>query len=309
MANRLQNKIANSRNLLPFTIVYGIGIWLLSDLLQQQLWISCILMFATTFAMAELNNQHALMRTYSRTISCAFLILSLSAISLFVAPQHGIIQLCFALTYFYLFRAYQDKTAIRSVFNAFFFIGLASIWFVQILFFIPIWWVVLSFYVVGMSWKAFWASLIGVLAPYWFVSGYDIYQNRFDLFIQRFTSLISFSAPFHFNVLTDIQVFTFVFIAFLGLLGMVHFLINSSKEKIRIRLLFSSFMLMMLATILFMMLQPQHYSYLLPILIVSVSPLIGHFISFSSSRLSGITCICISCITLIVTCYQLWMRS
>lgn len=309
MANRLQHKIACSRYAFPLTNVYACGIWLFGGLLQHQLWVPFILMLVTTVVMAELNNQHALIRTYSRMLSCSFLIMSASTLPIFFDIESGIIQLCMALTYFYLFKAYQNKMAIGSVFNAFFFIGLASVWFVQAIFLLPLWWLALRFYIVGMSWRTFFASLIGVITPYWFLSGYYIYQDSFELLIEHFMQLCTFGTLAHLNELTHIELITFGFISILGIIGFLYFITNSSKEKIRIRLLFASFALMMISTIAFIILQPVHYPYLLPMLIVSVAPFIGHYLTFSGSRLSAITSLVIVTLTLIITAYQIWMHS
>lgn len=307
MAHRLQNKIAGSRYALPITLIYGAGIWLLSGLFQRQLWPQFTLMLITTLVMVELNNQHALMRTYSRMLSCSFLVLSVSVLSLFMEVENSIVQLCFALTYLYLFRAYQDKTAISSVFSAFFFMSVASIWFIQVLFFVPVWWIALRFYIVGMGWRTFWASLLGLITPYWFVGAYHTYRHTLADLIHHFSSITHFATPFDYQHMTDIDIITFCLISLLGIIGMIHFIFNSSKDKIRIRLLFSTFILMMVSTILFILLQPAYYDVLLPLLIVSVSPLIGHYITFTGSRISGIICLSLSVLTLSVTAYQIWM--
>lgn len=289
-------------------MLYAIGIWFMGGLLQQQLWPQFILMLMTTLTMVELNNQHTLIRTYSRMLSCSYLVLSVAALPLFVHLDTCIVQLCFALTYLFMFRAYQDKSAISSVFNAFFFIGVASIWFVQILFLVPIWWIILRFYIMGMGWRTFWASLLAVITPYWFVGGYYIYRHDVDTLIHHFSSITDFAPLFDFQSISLLNLLTLCFISALGIIGMLHFLLNSSKDKIRIRLFFSSFMLMMAATIVFIILQPTHLPNLLPALIVSVSPLIGHYITFTGSRLSGITCLALFIITLTITGYQLWIH-
>lgn len=308
MTHRLQNRIAGSRYALPITMVYAIGIWFMGGLLQQQLWPQFILMLMTTLTMVELNNQHTLIRTYSRMLSCSYLVLSVAALPLFVHLDACIVQLCFALTYLFMFRTYQDKSAISSVFNAFFFIGVASIWFVQILFLIPIWWIILRFYVMGMGWRTFWASLLAVITPYWFVGGYYVYRHDVGTLIHHFSSITDFAPLFDFQSISLLNLLTLCFISALGIIGMLHFLLNSSKDKIRIRLFFSSFMLMMAATIVFIILQPTHLPNLLPALIVSVSPLIGHYITFTGSRLSGITCLTLFIITLTITGSQLWIH-
>ena len=60
-------------------------------------------------------------------------------------------------------------------------------------------------------------------------------------------------------------------------------------------------------TLGFLLLQPQHYYYLIRLLIISTSPLIAHYITLTSTRLTNISFILILILSILLTTYNLWM--
>ena len=137
MVKRLQNKIAGSRFALPVTAVYSIMIWLAGGLIANQLYLHFLLFGLSAYLMVELNNSNSLIRIYSRMVSCSFMALTLMSAFLFDSTDVWVVQFCVVATYLILFKCYQNKRSQGLVFYAFFFIGIASIFFIQILYFVP----------------------------------------------------------------------------------------------------------------------------------------------------------------------------
>lgn len=130
-------------------------------------------MVVSTYFMVELNNRNALLRTYSRMVSCSLLMLDLTVLHLFSTTiTAGIVQLCFILHLLFLFRSYQDKRSMGTIFFAFAMLGIASLWFIQIVFFVPVVWFLMAARLYSMTWRSFLASIMGLLAPYWFMGGF-----------------------------------------------------------------------------------------------------------------------------------------
>ena len=82
MLKRTQNKVAESRFTLSVVVAYAIAIWLVSGMLIPQLplttegirqgaWIPFVCFMVSAYLMVELNNSNALIRIYSRTVSCS----------------------------------------------------------------------------------------------------------------------------------------------------------------------------------------------------------------------------------------------
>ena len=71
----LQNRISRSRILLPSMGVYAIAVWLLCGLVSDHLWLQFASFVISSYLMVELNNSNALIRIYSRMVSCSFIMM------------------------------------------------------------------------------------------------------------------------------------------------------------------------------------------------------------------------------------------
>jgi len=267
-----------------------------------------ILLIVSTYLVIELNNTNSLIRIYSRMVSSTFLVLVSAANILFTSIEGGIVQLCIIGCYTALFYAYQNKQASGHVFYAFLCIGIASTIFIQIIFFIPILWILLTVNILAFSNRTFWASVLGLIAPYWFVGGYYIYTDEIDKFIQHFTNIIQFQPLFDYSAVTEHQIVTFAYIVLMTAIGTIHYLRNSYADKIRTRMLYELFIAMSISSAVFIFLQPRHFDILMRILIVNTAPLIAHFIALTRTRLTNIAFYGIIGLSIGITAYNLWMH-
>ncbi|MBR5061403.1 MAG: hypothetical protein IKX24_04585 [Prevotella sp.] len=306
---RTQNRIAESRIALPFAIVYGILVCMAYGVWGKNLWITTAGFAISTLLMAELNNSNALIRIYSRMVSCSFLFLSVRSIFLLHSMQATIVVLCLIAFYLSLFKAYQNKKATGWVYYAFFAIGMASLVFVKVLYFVPILWFLLIFKVLSFSPKTFVASLLGLITPYWFIGGYDAYSHNFHWVANHFKEMTEFFMICDYQVLSQHQLITFAWIALLLLIGTIHFLNKRYNDKLRTRMLYDVFIVTGWCAIVFCILQPQHYFELLGIIIVNTAPLIGHFIATTQTKFTNFSFYIILIVTLAITFFNVWMPS
>lgn len=300
MIRRFQNKITESRKTLPVACVIALAVWLVYGLVQLHLWLPFVCFAVATFLMVELNNANSLIRIYSRMISCAFIAFVCSSVYLFPSVRGGMIAVCAVLFYVLFLHSFQDREATGRVFYAFFCVGLSSVLFVQTLFYVPLLWVLLATNMVAMSWRTFFASLFGLILPYWFLAGYYAYIGNFTDFVSHFTSIAEFGRIADITCVSIYQIITFEFVVICAIIGTVHFLRNSSKDKIRTRMIYEMFITINIATIVFIMLQPQHFDILIRIAIINTSTLIGHFISLTNTKLTNITSIVLMCIAALI---------
>lgn len=307
IVKRFQNRVAESRIALPVTGVYAFAVCALGGLFTEQLWVQFVLLAVSSFLMMELNNVNALIRIYSRMVSCSFLVLAVMSQYLVVDVRCGIVQACFIAFYLFLFSAYQDNRAMGRVFYAFLMLGIASTMFVQILFFVPVVWVLLCTNLMVRSFRAFVSSLFGLLVPYWFMVAYYLYIDDVDSLLDHFLQIAQFGPVLGWMDMPVSHILTAAYVAILAVVGMIHFRLNNYKDKIRTRMLFEIFSVLALAAIVFMILQPQHIDYLLALLIVSTSPMIGHYIALTNTFITNISFYVMLVVTLIITCVNLWM--
>ena len=294
---------------LPVAVAFTVGIWLLCGLTVQHWWVQFGCFAVTTYLMVELNNQNALIRIYSRMVSCAFLLLSCAACFLMPSVRGGFLQLFVAAAYLVLFQTYQDKTSVGKTYYAFLFLGLASMANVHILYFLPFFWLLMSTNLLSLSWRTWSASLLGLLTPYWFGCAWLVYQADYTLLTTHFTQLADFAFPVNYARLSIGFMTVLALLLATTLTGIVHYLRKSYNDKIRIRMLFGFFIWMDLLAIVFMVIQPQHQDLLFRMMIINTSPLIAHFLALTSTRFTNMAFYIISLATLLVMAYNVWTTS
>ena len=303
---RLQNKIAESRWALPLTAVYGIVVCLMLGVVGQKMWVQAAILALSTLLMVELNNANALIRIYSRMVSCSFLVLTLMASFLFPSVGGGVVGLCFVVFYVFFLHAYQDRLAVMPIFTAFLALGIASFFFVKILYFVPLLWLLMAVRLQAFSARTFFASLLGLLTPYWLLSVYFFIKSDFDAPLRHFQRLTQFDFPsLNHILLADNQIVTAIFLIFLAITGIVHFVRQRSRDKLRTQMIYELFLVVTLFTIVFLVLQPQYYDFLLRILIIHAAIFIGHFIALTRTKVTNIAVIVIIAATLALTAYNI----
>ena len=320
MTKRTQNQVAESRFTLTVVVVYAIAVWMASGLLIPTVpitsaellrgaWVQFACFLISAYLMVELNNSNALIRIYSRMVSCSFIVLLCAGCFLFSSLGGAIVQLCVVAACIAAFHCYQNKRSMGWTYYAFLCIGLASTVFVQILFYVPFFWAMMYFRLTCLSWRTFFASVFGLLTPYWFATPVMAYQGSVDLLLSHFSALADFVIPFTYYQVSLNELLLFVFAVALGITGTVHYWRQKSADSIRIRMLYGCFIQTWILTAVFILLQPQHYDMLIRILIINVSPLIGHFLSLTFTRVTNIAFHVICAVALLMTLFSLWMPS
>lgn len=306
---RIQNIISESRFTLPVIAVYGAAVWCAAGLLSEHWWVQFACFAASTYLMMELNNSNALIRIYSRMVSCAFIVLSSSVTFMFSSVSQAVAAMCVLASYLLLFRTYQDRTAMGRTFYAYLFIGLGAMAYPETLYFVPALWLLSILCLQAPSWRNFFASVFGLLTPYWFAAVWFIYQEDFTLPMTHFASLAEVCLPPNYSHITLSHALAFIYILIIGLTGIVHYLRTSYNDKIRIRMLYQFFITMNLLSAVLLVIMPQHYDFLLRMMIINTSPLIAHFIALTRTRVTNIAFYVITLSALMLTAYNLWTSS
>lgn len=308
MVKRLQNRIAQSRWALPITIIYGLVVCLTVELMGYGQWMTFALLLVATLMMAELNNGYSLIRIYSRMVSCSFMVMITMSLTLFESVTVAVVMVAFIAFLLLIFRAYQNPGAVGWVFYAFVALGISSIVFSKSLLFVPVLWVIMAVNVLCFSPRTLIASLLGIITPYWFVAAWLIYQGNISYLGTHFLSALQFGTPFQFSILNIHQLLTFAFVLVLAVIGGVHFFLYSYQDRIRIRLMYETFVVLDACAVIFAILQPQYFDEMLGMSIVTTATLIGHFLALTHSRLSNITMFVLAGLALALTVFNLWLN-
>ena len=304
-----QNIIAESRKTLPISIAYGIGIWLLAGLVQNLWWIQFACFLASVLAMVHLNNINLLIRIYSRSVSVFFLLLSCSAVWLFPSINGAITQLASVLLLMILFSCYQDSESTGKTFYVFMIIGAISLLEPHFLLFVPIVWLLMMTTIYSIGFKTFMASLIGLIAPYWLYLGWLLYQHSDtpSMVLETFDRFGDIQLVADYHALTLSQISYFVLLLVLFLTGAIHFWMTSYLDKIRVRQIYVSMILLTLYTILMLALQPQMFDTLIYMMTIPVSTITAHFFSLTRSRITNIFFFVVMAVILLITGMNLWI--
>lgn len=289
--------------------IIALAIWFAVGLktFEPHIVTSFICMAMASVMMGQLNSANALIRIYSRMIMCTFLVIVSVATFLFSDYAPALVTLCSTIFYTFLFRCYQDKSSPGWIFYAYLAIGLASVFWVQVLFFLPFLWIITSTNLLAMNFRNFIASLLGVIAPYWFLLAWYAFKNDIPAFAVHFKELANFGHVAGMQVLTSHQLVTLAFTILLAVTGMIHFVNKAHLDNIRTRLLYETFITIDLLTIAFIILQPQHFKFLYGILAVNTSPLIGHFIALTHTKWTNRYFILLIIMAMAICAYNIWI--
>ena len=285
----LQNRISRSRILLPSMGMYAIVVWLMCGLLSDHLWLQFACFVISSYLMVELNNSNALIRIYSRMVSCSFIMMACMSTFLLKSASAMLLSIFVVMSFITAFLTYQDKSSMGRTFYSFLSLGLATLLEIRLLYFAPVMWIAMFFYLRSMNIRIFISSLFGLVCPYWFVSLYLIYTNDFTLAVSHFSRLVKFGHIADFSHIPVSALVSIYFVTTLSVTGIIHYLRNRINDKTRTRMLYNTFILFNLATIVFLILQPQLYMPLLTILIVTGSPLIAHFIALTHTWITNMS--------------------
>ena len=307
MKKQLQNKIAESRLLLPLVAAYGFMVWLLAGVATQNWWLQLGCFAVSSYLMVQMNNVHVLIRIYSRMVSGMFIAMSCTACFLFGSLPVAIHQMLMTASLLLLFTTYQDRNASGRSYYAFLAWALISMIEPQIVYFIPMLWLFMIFSLQCISWKTWTASLLGLLTPYWMWTGWLLYQGDLSLMLTHLSSLSDFNQPFDYSTLTLPQVLVFIYVVALAITGIIHFLRKSYMEEIRTRMLYSCLIWLDIAAIVFLVLQPQHYDMLMVMMIITTAPLIGHYLALTNTKVTNISFFVLAGLTVVLTLFNiLW---
>lgn len=290
---------------LPVTLTYMAAFMVIEVLLGHDWWIQMGLLTVSSILMAELNNANALIRIYSRMVSCSFVVMNIMACFMLDSTDIGWAQMGMIVFFICLLHAYQDGRAAGWVFYAFAALSLASVPFVHTLYLVPVLWIVLATNVLAFSLRTFLASLLGLTTPYWFIGAYAVAFHRLDWLAAHFVSLVHPGPLFDLTLLNSHQALTFLFLMVLAALGSCHFLLFSYQDKIRTRMIYEMFITLSVCCLALMLVFPTLFNGFMALALVVIAPLIGHFLALTHSRLSNIIFFVIIAAALALTVYNL----
>lgn len=326
---RIQQRITTGKFVLPVVMLLSVAIWIGVYLVKpvgvfssssSPIWqliepfflgkplslvINFLLYSGIAYFLIELNNAFAIIRLRASVQTSLYFILIAVCPELYALHSGTVITLCMVASIFFLFQSYQHAKPTGGIFYSWMFLGLGSLIFPQLLYLAPLY-LIGAYNFQSLSPKSFFAGLIGVTFPYWFLIGYAFTFNRPEMFYHPFGELVNFM-PVNVFALKGWQIATIGYVTLLFVVAVVHSLIHGWQDKIRTRAYLNFFSLLGVCLVVALILQPQHFITIFPLLLVCFSFLVGHFFALTHSRASNFFFI-FSLIGLIALLgYNLWM--
>lgn len=279
-SKRIQNRIGESRLLLPVSLMINCGLWWFPRRPYTHWELgalgACLL---TTYLLTEMNNRNAIIRVYSRSICSTFLLLVAC-----MGVSHGwawswpaVPALTASL--FMLTQIDSVGNIVAHTFHIFVVLGVAIlfspvyIWFGLILY----WHIAVSFR--KLTPKAFFAGLIGLAVPVWVAACVCLFTDQWIVAREWWNELVNFQ-PLRAEAFRQINTDLIVCWSLLALMlagGSAYYLANSCEDKVRTRLLVRMLITQSAYTLLLAAIQPHWSQSLLPAMVVSVSSLPAHY--------------------------------
>jgi len=269
-------------------------------------WILCAL---CTYVIAETNNNNFIIRIRTRMMSCVWLVIATTLGFLHPISNASIAALCLVVSHYLLFKTYQLKQPVGWTFHSFLFLSLGSLVFPQMLALAFFYYWYLIVLLRAISWRSFFAGIIGLLLPYWFWAAVCGFTDDFNPMTTHILSFAEWQPIVLENYLQIPQpwIASWVVVTLTSLIGGIHFLLTYYNDKVQVRMLLYIYVIQMVTIQTYLLLQPQHFQVLMALLAVCCSPLIAHLFALTGSRLSNL----FFCFTLLLfialAVWNLWM--
>lgn len=302
----LQYQIATGRFTLPVAILLS----LLTGGILCQSWthmLSLSICVLITGLMIEMNTTFALIRTRSTLPPALFLVTFVLCPFLYTYSAESWFPLLFAGMLSALFRSYESRHASSPIFHAFLFIGIGSWLFPACLFFVPF----LYLHMIGLrsfSARTFFAGLVGLSLPYWFILGYSTYIGEPSLLLSPFHTLAQSWKP-DYTVLSLPQYISWGIFFTLALVSSIQNYQVSRQDKVQTRIMIQSLRFTGAEVMLLMLWQPQHFNALFPVILLIGSIMHGHLFALLFNRFTRYFFLSVLFLTFIVGIFNIWMHS
>lgn len=322
----IQERITTGRFTLPVVILIVTLFWLANALLSgggrdcgmfqemlpemlrssfAQRLICYLLLCVAGIQLVALHNTFALLRLHSNFYLTLFVLFA----GLLFPQKSDVAPLlipCLLFATHNLFNSYQLLQPVGYVFQGFLFVGIGSLLFPPLLYYLPFFYGNVANFR-ALTHRTFSAGIAGLALPYWVVFAYAFCTGNMEVFYEPFRQLVP-DFRFDYSNWTLADILSLCYILFITVIGSLHSLANHYDDKIKTRTLLSYFIGLQAWTVLFLLLFPQYYPVLFPILITGSSVIGGHF--FVLSRSKGSRCIflfCVICFVALIS-YRIWMH-
>ena len=308
MGKTFKDKVAASGATLFVSIIYAVITWILTGLRDPLNWAGFGAMLLITAVLRRMSNGNALMRMRTWIVPSTYICLCAAFTFEHNFSFLQISVLLYAAALYFLFQSYQKYHAERWVFQAFFFLSCASLGFP------PLIWLALTFYfAMIVQLRVFFvrtimAGIFGLIMPLQIFAGLSFYFDRIDRVYGYINQIISFN-PVKIRLWEISPTVSIGFVFILFLFGAFHYARTNFNDKIKTRIFFYILITQSLLLFLSLLLQPQLYESLSRFILLTISPVAGHYFAFSRGKIVQLLFALFLLAMLAITGFNLWQSS
>ena len=190
---------------------------------------------------------------------------------------------CLILAIYQLFTTYHDPGAREKAYSAALLIGIGSLLWVHLLWFLPLFWLGMYNFR-SLTSRTFIASLLGVATVYWFLLGWCVWQRDFTLFNVPFSTLfkVRLLATDGIVLLDWISIMA---IALLTVVASLNIVMHDTEDSLRSRQFLSFLIAMSVWAFSLYFLYEQASEEFLETACVPASILIAHFFTVTRGKI------------------------
>lgn len=285
-------------------------LWQLLPVSQWPLWaeqLSSYLIYGVIgYFLIELNNRYAIIRIRASVQTAVYFLFATVCTEMHRLCAGCVSALLFAISIYVLFGSYQRTQASGSLFGSFAFLGAGSLLFPPLTF-LSIPFLIGAYRFQSLTWRSFFAALLGWCFPYWFLLGHAFFYSEMELFYTPFRQLTTFCLPFDFSLLQPWQLATLGYLLLLYLVSSIHCISSGFEDKIRTRAYLQFLILLTGFLFLLLIVQPIFCNDLLPLLMITVSILAGHYFILTHSKASNVFFIVSVSLLVLLFVFNTWM--
>ena len=304
---KFQTEVATGSFTLPVVAFLCLFLWGITS--YSQGWSQLISLVVTAFTgylMIESNTAFTRIRTRTMLPACIYCLVVSFLYFLHPFNWNLLVSPVFLLALISLFRSYESNEAAVSVFQSFLFISVISWVFPPICFFVPLFFFgMIPFRVFTV--KCVWASLLGLITPYWFLLGYAFCTEQMSLFIGQFQENFRFY-PIDYMVIPLFEGLVAIIMTILMLVGILHYMKVAYMDKTRTRVFLNFMSVVGIWAVFIGILQPVFIREILLIQLLVMAFLNAHLFTLTRNRFSTVTFV----VTLVVFSFilftSLWMQ-
>ena len=303
--NKFQTSVTTGRMTLPGVIFFYLSVWMVSLDSWKDLATLGIAAF-TGYLMIEANTAFTLIRTRTTLPVAFYWTLFSGLVFLHGFGWDSFTPVVFLLATMHLMRSYESSHAPAHVFHSFFFLALGSWGFPPLLWLGPLFFFSTHAFR-SLSLKTFFASLLGVAAPYWLLFGYAYLTDEMSLFLAPLNEVMHFRAVGHsLPPLHEIISWGVIFVW--QMVCNLHYFQVSYQDKTRTRVYLTFLAICGWWVALLILLQPHHIHAWLPVQLLCTSFLAAHLFTLTRNRFSGLFFIVTFVGIILLTGYNVWMQ-